>query len=620
LSNIYRNRELHIKLVFIVAAIVLIAQAANLQLFSREYQNKAEATTIDRVTIYPSRGAIYDRYGELLVYNNPIYDLMVTYNQVDTASMPVKKLCDILEIDRATFDQRLHPDWRSNRYSKSVPFVFISKLSAETYARLQESLYEFPGFFVQTRNVRGYPQANAAHVLGYIQEVNDQQIAENPDIYAPGDYIGASGLEAAYENVLRGEKGVRYVLKDNLGREVGDYRSNAVTDTLPVSGKDLLTSLDLELQKYGEKLMQNKIGGIVALDPSTGGILAMVSTPTYDPNKLTINRSRGEDYNELLEDPNKIFFNRATMAEYPPGSLFKPMVALIALQEGATPVKRSISCNYGYYYNGIVRPACHGHPLCTNISMAIQHSCNAYFAQLFRDIVDRKTHYDDPEEGLDKFAEYLRLFGLGEKLRIDFPQEKPGNIPTTEYYNKLYGKNRWFSPYIMSLGIGQGEILMTNVQMANLAAAIANKGQYYTPHLVQYLRSGKDTLETIGTYREVQYTGIDTAHFQPVIDGMEMVVRAGTARSAYTPDIDICGKTGTAENPHGEDHSIFFAFAPKNEPQIAIAVYVEHGKWGSTYAAPIASLMIEKYLERKIAPGRKYLETRMLNANLIDLP
>jgi len=295
-------------------------------------------------------------------------------------------------------------------------------------------------------------------------------------------------------------------------------------------------------------------------------------------------------------------------------------VALIALQEEATPVERSIACNYGYYYNGIVRPACHGHPRCRNISMAIQHSCNAYFAQIFRDIVDRETHYKEPEEGLEVFTKYMRLFGLGQKLRIDFPQEKPGNIPTTAYYNKLYGKDRWFSPYIMSVGIGQGETLMTNVQMANLAAAIANKGYFYTPHLVQHFREGQDTLDAIGTFREINYTGIDTVHFQPVIDGMEMVVRAGTARSAYTPGLAICGKTGTAENPHGEDHSIFFAFAPKDDPQIAIAVYVEHGKWGSTYAAPIASLMIEKYLRGSISPGRKYLEKRMLDANLIDLP
>jgi len=413
---------------------------------------------------------------------------------------------------------------------------------------------------------------------------------------------------------------VRYVLKDNLGREVGDYRNNGITDTLPVSGRDLLTTLDLELQQYGEKLMQNKIGGIVALDIETGGILSMVSTPTYDPNQLTINRNRGEDYKKLLEDPNKIFFNRATMAEYPPGSLFKPFVALVALQEGATTVDRTITCNYGYYYNGIVRPACHGHPTCRNVSMAIQHSCNAYFAQLFRDIVDRKTHYKEPEEGLNIFEKYMHLFGLGETLDIDFPQEKPGNIPTTAYYDKLYGKNRWFSPYIMSVGIGQGETLMTNMQMANLAAAIANKGSYYTPHLVQYFREGQDTLDAIGTFRELNYTGIDTVHFKPVIDGMEMVVRAGTARSAYTPEIAICGKTGTAENPHGEDHSIFFAFAPKENPKIAIAVYVEHGKWGSTYAAPIASLMIEKYLRRSIASNRKYLEQRMLDANLIDLP
>lgn len=628
MSNFYKNRQYHIKAVFIVVALVLILRALTLQVIDSTYRNRAEATTIDKVTAYPSRGLIYDRKGELLVYNNPIYDLMVTYNQIppdmrtdsenpDTAR--INAFCEILNISKQTYSDLLNKDWKDKRFSRSVPYVFLGKLSAETNARLQESLYKFPGFYVQTRHVRGYPHVNAAHVLGYIQEVDEKKVESSKGEYVSGDYIGASGLELAYEKELKGKKGCRYVLKDNLGREVGSYNSELFQDSLPVSGKDLITSLDLELQQYGELLMQNKIGGILALDPKTGGILAMVSTPTYDPNKLNITRERGKAYAELIENPNQIFFNRATMAEYPPGSLFKPVVALIALQEGVTQVNRTIPCHHGYYYGGIVRPACHGHPQCTNVGMAIQHSCNAYFAELFRNIVD-KNGYKEPDKGLQTFAEHLRDFGLGDALGIDFLQEKAGNIPTPEYYNKVYGENRWFSPYIMSLGIGQGEMLMTNVQMANVAALIGNKGQYFTPHLVTGFKVGNDTIKTTDKYLEPHYVRIDTSYFQPVIDGMEMVVRAGTARIAYIPDIPICGKTGTAENPHGDDHSIFFAFAPKDNPQIAIAVYVEHGVWGARYAAPIASLMIEKYIRGEISAPRKYLETNMLNANLLGLP
>ncbi|MEM9888199.1 MAG: penicillin-binding transpeptidase domain-containing protein [Bacteroidota bacterium] len=619
------HRTIYIQITFTLLALLLVGKALHLQVLDSSMKGKAEATTIEKKTVYPARGVVYDRDTNLLIYNIPIYDLMVNYNQV-SEQMDTASFCALLGITKKDFKRNLDKDWQSNnlskdrRYSKSKAFPFISRLSVETYARLQESLYQFPGFFVQLRNVRGYPHPYGAHVLGYLREVDQEELADKNNNYALGDYKGASGIELQYDSLLRGRKGRRYLLRDNLGREVGAYLDGNA-DTAAVSGMNLMLSLDLELQAYAEELMRHKAGGVIAIEPESGEILAMVSAPNYDPNLLVYNRDRGQAYNQLLRDSNNIFFNRATMAEYPPGSLFKPLVSLIALNEKVTTVNRTVPCYNGYYYSGRIRPACHAHPTCTNISQAIQHSCNAYFAQVFRDIVD-KDDYTNPHYGLNIFNSYLEQFGIGERLNIDFPQEKGGSFHSSSDYTKMYKNNNgnWYSPYIMSVGIGQGEVLMTTLQMANTAAIIANKGYYRTPHLAKQFMQDEKIIPIAQEYLDKQTVGIDTAHFQPVIEGMARVVTAGTARSALIPEIPICGKTGTAENPHGDDHSIFFAFAPKDKPKIAIAVYVEHGRFGGTIAAPVASLLIEKYLTNEISPKRKWREDYVNNYKSLGRP
>lgn len=615
-----KQRALHIQIFFCITALVLIGKAMQLQLIDDSYRAKADATAIDKLTEYPSRGSIYDRNGNLLVYNVPIYDLMVTYNRVDP-EMDTMKLCKLIGINKEGFERKLNKNWRDPRYSKSVPFFFQKQVSAETYAALQESLYQFPGFFVQLRNVRGYVYPYAAHALGYLQEVNPAQIEASNGTYSAGDYIGATGLELSYEQELRGKKGYRYVLKDNLGREVGKYQDGKLDkENEAIAGQDLISSLDIELQKYCEKLMQNKIGAVVAIEPSSGEILSMLSTPTYDPNLLRMDQNRGKAYNALSLDPNKPFFNRATLASYPPGSVFKTLIGLIALQEKRTQPERIIRCYNGYLYNGKIKPACHAHSTCKTIGDGIMHSCNAYFSELFRNIVDMQGFYS-PEPGMRVFSSYLFSFGLGKSLGTDFPREGKGLVPTVEYYDNIYKPKgeRWVSPYIVSLGIGQGEIQMTTLQMANLACMIANRGYFYTPHLGKGFRDSGVERPIDDKFRIRHYVNIDQEHFPPVIKGMEDVLRWGTARNAYIRDIAICGKTGTVENPHGDDHSVFFAFAPKEDPKIAIAVYVENGTFGSTVAAPIASLAIEKYLHREIrSRQRKALSKRVRELNLVD--
>lgn len=617
MADNHKKRYRSIQIIFLLSALVLVGKAMQLQLIDKTFRSKANATAIEKLTVYPSRGVIYDRDTSLLVVNDPIYDLMVTYNQV-SPKMDTTKFCDLLKIDREYFEEALNKNWKSIRYDKSVPFAFMNKISARRFASFQESMYEFPGFFVQLRNVRGYRTPIGSHVLGYIREVNKREIDKYDGIYAAGDYIGATGLEASYEEKLRGEKGAKYVLKDKLGRVVDAYRSSD-KDVDPKSGTDLLSTIDLELQQFGEFLMKNKRGSIVAIEPATGEILAMVSSPTYDPNKLVIgNENRGREYLQLNRDSLRPLFNRAVLAQYPPGSLFKPLVALVAMQKEVLSPDKTIRCAGAYYHNGIRLTGCHGHPTCTSVSMAIQHSCNAYFVTVFRSIVDQYG-FDQPNIGLDTFNAYLARFGMGQKLGIDFPTEKGGNYPTSKYYTEWFNRQqegqRWNSLWIRSLAIGQGEIQMTTLQMANAAAMIANRGYYITPHLVKGYLNSADQIDS--KYRKKNFVGIDTAHFKPVVDGMERAVLAGTARSAYIPDIPICGKTGTAENA-GSDHSIFFCFAPKENPKIAVAVYVENAGFGGTYAAPISSLMIEKYLRGYISKGRQWTYDRIVNANLLN--
>ena len=610
MADSYVGRQNPIKILFILGALILIGRAMQLQWFEEEYQKKAETAAVNNLVLYPSRGVIYDRNENILTYNYPSYDLMVTYNQLDS-QMDTLHFCEVLGIDKGDFKKRLKKKF-GGRYSKSVPFVFMRKLSAITYTKLQESLHEFPGFFVQIRNIRDYQDSIAAHVLGYISEVNKKQITKSDGKYALGDYIGSTGLEAAYEDILKGEKGIKVQLKDNLGRIVGDFSSGKLNKPA-VSGVDLISTLDRDLQAYGEELMQNKLGSIVAIEPKTGEILSMISAPTYNPSILTISRERGQAFKNLNEDPLNPFFNRAVSAKYPPGSLFKPIVGLIAMQEGLWHYNKSFACEEGYWNVDRVI-GCHAHPMVYNMGNAIQYSCNSYFCEMFKRVID-KEGYHNPGVGLDRFNAYLASMGLGKPLGLDFEIEKGGNVPTKEFYDKLYKGRRWRSPTIVSNGIGQGEVELTTLQMANLAAIIANRGGYYTPHLIKAYKNVDKGIDN--KYLTPNSVPIDSIHFEKVIIGMEKVLSQGTAINSYLPDIRIAGKTGTAQNPHGKDHSIFFAFAPIIDPQIAIAVYIENAGDGGIYAAPIASLMIEKYLNKEIRAGRLNLETFMKNKVLI---
>lgn len=602
-----------IQVFFSLGAFLLLLRCAQLQLFDPNYRTIENVTGVKEITIYPARGLIYDRDSNLLVYNDAMYDIKVTYNEIDE-DIDTTRFCQLLGIDKATFAKNLDKDFkRDRRYQEWVPFTFLRKLSADNYARFQESMYEFPGFFAELRNVRGYNFNGGAHVLGYISEVNERQIEASGKYYREGDYIGTIGLEKEYEELLRGERGQQFVMMDNLGRVEGAYRGGA-KDKQPVSGSNLVTTLDIELQMYGEKLMQNKIGSIVAIEPTTGDILALISSPGYDPNMLSINRNRSESFTNLAQDSLKPLLNRALTAQYPPGSTFKPILSVIGLQEEVLDANKGIVCRGAYYYNNR-RFGCrdHAEPI-RNMGKAIQYSCNTYYFQAFRDIID-KNGYENAEEGLDKLVDYLHRFGLGAPLDFDISGEVSGNVPTSDYYDKVYGERVWRSPFIISLGIGQGELLVTPVQMANMGAIIANRGHYFTPHIAKSFE-GQDA-EVLKKYQIKHESGIDSIHFEAILDGMEAVAGAGAGRIETIP---YCGKTGTVQNPHGEDHSTFVAFAPRNNPQIAIAIFVENSGFGSTYAKPIASLMIEKYINGDIDrnnPTRVWIEKRMLETDLI---
>jgi penicillin-binding protein 2 len=607
------DRQRNIQLVILFSALALILQAARLQIFDSSFRKRADATTIDKMTAYPSRGLVFDRKGKLIVNNNAMYDLMVTYNQIDP-KMDTAKFCKLLDIKQSEFTENLKKDFRSGKFSRSVPFVFLKKIPVKTYARLQESLYEFPGFFVQVRNIRGYPYNCGAHLLGYINEVDQRDIDREKNIYVPGDYIGDGGIEKKYERFLRGKKGSTYLLKDNLGRVVDKYQ-NGEQDTLAYSGSDMISSIDIELQLYGEQLMQNKTGSIVAIEPSTGEILCMISAPTYDPNLLTMTQERGKVFAALSNHPLKPFFDRTVMAKYPPGSIFKAAVTLVGLQEGTLNPDRGQGCGGGYFYAGRLYK-CHHHAGIGNVIDALANSCNTYYFQEYRNILD-KFGFANAGQGLDNFNKYLKEFGFGDTLGIDYPSESMGLIPSSAYYDRIYPKKLggWRSPTVMSCGIGQGELQLTTLQMANFAACIANRGYWYPPHLVKQF---KDKTPIPRQYRIKRTSSVEQRFFDLTIAGMAGCVSRGTARNCAISDIAICGKTGTSQNPHGDDHSVFFAFAPQANPKIAIAVFVENATWGATYAGPIASLMIEKYLTGTIRPERLPMEEKMKKANLIE--
>ena len=602
--NKFADRRLFFYFLFGFSALLLLITLFGIQVVDDSYKLSADNNVIKAVTLYPERGYIYDRNGVLLVTNQRAYDLMITPRQVK--EMDTLGFCNIIGIDQEYFDKQLS---KAQRYSRYRASVFIKEISKQTAAQLQELLYEFPGFYLQERTMREYPQQSAAHILGYVSQVPDYVLKKN-DYYKKNDNYGMSGVENSYEKDLRGTQGVQYLIRDVWNRAKGKFE-NGKFDSLAVNGKDLELSIDIQLQEYAEELMKNKKGSIVAIEPTTGEILSLVSSPYYDPN-LLIGRSRSPNFNRMYKDVDKPLFDRSLLAEYPPGSTFKLINALIGLQEDVIYAGTSFSCDKGWRFSAKLKVGCHAHKSPLNLTQSIVQSCNAYYCNTFRRIIEK---YPTAAEGYENWRNHVLSFGLGNFLNNDLYNGRPGRVPSVDYYNRQYGKNRWKAPTVISLSIGQDALVVSPIQMANMCAAIANRGHYYTPHIVRKI-DGESLNDS--TYTIPKYTTIDEKYFKTVINGMEKVFTSkhGTAKTARVKNIEICGKTGTAENPHGDDHSIFIAFAPKDNPQIALAVYVENGGWGSTWAAPIASLMIEQYLTGQITNTKQ--EAFILNGNLMS--
>jgi penicillin-binding protein 2 len=603
----YSDRKYIIGTMMVIPVLFFIVRLFVLQVIDPSYKMSADSNVLRHVTQYPSRGLIYDRNGEILVFNEPVYDLMVVPSQL--APFDTAEFCTILDIDKDYIDSEIK---KARAYSRFRSSLFLKQISSLTYAVLQERLYKFPGFYVQPRTLRKYPRDIAAHVLGYVGEVDNNVVDANTG-YVMGDYIGITGIEKTYEEELKGIKGVNMFLVDVHNRIMGTYQEGKFDFPAEV-GTDLTLTLDAILQEYGEQLMDNKIGSIVAIEPSSGEILSLVSAPTYDPD-LLVGRIRTPNFRQLASDTLKPLFNRALMAHYPPGSIFKVVNGLVTLQENIINENTSHSCP-GYYTVGRLTVKCRNHVSPVRLTAALQVSCNTYFAIGFRSLLDNPK-FGSVTNGFNVWADHVRSFGLGERLNGDFPNELRGNVPLSTYYDRFYGENRWRSLQLVSLSIGQGEMMVTPIQMANLTAAVANRGYYFTPHMLKSIGdSGKNP-----EFSQVRRTTIDSAHFEPVIEGMFRAVNGpdgGTARIAEFRGLDICGKTGTVQNPHGKDHSVFIGFAPRDNPKIAIAVYVENAGFGSTVAAPIASLIIEKYLNGEVE--RKLLEERMIKTDFINPP
>jgi penicillin-binding protein 2 len=558
---------------------------------------------------FPPRGYIFDRKGKLLVENALAFDLMVIPKQ--TKGIDTLALCKLLSITLEDYKKRIK---KASQFPNNPrrPSAFEKQINAITYAGLQEKMFRFSGFFIQKRTVRKYAYNAGAHLLGYVGEVSKEK-AQKDAYYNEGDYIGISGIEKAYEKILRGTKGTRIVMVDVHNQEKGKY-ANGAYDTASVLGEGLYSSIDGDLQKLGEDLMQNKKGSIVAIEPSTGEILAFISSPGYDPNLLAgAGKERSKNFTNLFRDTlNVPLFNRALMAQYPPGSIFKLIDALVGQQEGVLTPDRVYPCANGYPPMG-GKPKCHSHPS-FNLEGSIGTSCNSYFSYVFRSIVDSKK-YPKFIDGYENWRKHMLTFGVGRKLDSDLPFEYPGNVPSVNYYNKKFGLNGWRSNTIVSLGIGQGELGILPVQMANVVSIIANRGFYYIPHVVRGV--GKDG-NIDARFKVKHYCSVESKYFDIVIDGMQRAVTGpyGTASKARLPDIVICGKTGTAQNPHGKDHAVFVAFAPRDNPKIAIACLVENAGFGGDWSAPISSLMIEQYIKGKRT--RPELEARLKNADLIN--
>ncbi|MCX6235174.1 MAG: penicillin-binding protein 2 [Bacteroidetes bacterium] len=599
MKNIYSERKYVVIGIFLAVGFIFIAKLFYLQIINKSYLLSAQNNVIRIITQYPARGLIFDRNGKLLVYNEAAYDLMVVPDQVK--KFDTLELCNLIGIDREIFTHRLKS---IREYSTRKASVFEKQISKETYGYMQEKLFKFPGFYVQSRILRSYTYPIAAHTFGYIGEVDNATVSSDP-YYKPGDYIGISGIEKTYEKELRGVNGVKRIMVDVFNREKGSFQ-NGKYDTSAVKGKDLWITIDADLQLYAEQLMAHKKGSIVAIEPSSGEILCLVSCPSYDPN-LLVGRVRSKNYEILEKDTLQPLFNRALQATYPPGSSFKLMNALIALQEGTTTPEVRFPCNG----TASVPIKCsHYHPAPQNMLGAIELSCNPFFWRTFNTIMNKTR---DIHDSYNLWRNHVMSFGFGNSFSSDLFTEVKGFIPATDYYDKYFGEKGWRSMTIRSLSIGQGEILVTPLQLANYVATISNRGYYYVPHLMKSIESEEDYSRT----RVKKTTTIDPKYFTIIVEGMYNVFEGsmGTARHYKVDSLDICGKTGTAENPHGKAHSIFIAFAPKDNPRIAMAVIVENAGFGATWAAPITTLLIEKYLTGKTK--RKDVEERIINCNLI---
>ena len=605
------SRYRKLKIGLCLMACVLIAKLFAIQILDDKYKINASNNSMVYDIIYPTRGIIYDRNGKIIVGNKVAYDILVTPKEVEPFDTLL--LADALNITPEFLRGKM-AEYRKNR--KRIGYqsmVMLKQIPPETYMKFAEIQYKFKGFKGQVRSIRDYPVNAGGNLLGYVSEVDQSYIKRHPGEYRPGDYAGKTGIEAAREKELRGKKGYHIYLRNSHNQIEDKYRDGEM-DQEAVPGKDIVTTIDADLQQYGQLLMQNKVGSLVAIEPSTGEILTMVSSPGIDVEMLA---DIGKHYTEIVSDPHKPMFNRAVQAPYPPGSVFKLVNGLIGLQEGVLKPEYTYPCNKGYYF-GSHKLGCHAHRSPLNLEEAIMMSCNGYFCYVMKNILENKK-YKGPGEALDKWHEYLESFGFGHKLGSDFPSELGGTIPTSAYYNKIYGKGGWKFTTVISISIGQGEIGATPLQIANMCAIMANRGHYYIPHIIK----DSDSLKIDQKYKERQYTLVDTTHFYQVIDGMWRAVNSGfgsggTASIAAVPGLDICGKTGTAQNPRGADNSVFICFAPKENPKIAVAAYIENGGFGATWACPIASLLVEKYLNGTIDEKRKPLEQRVLDGNLIS--
>lgn len=605
------NRENKLLIGLCTAAAILIAKLFSIQIIDDKYKLAAENNSLVYSIIYPTRGIINDRNGNILVGNKVAYDLLVTPREVE--EFDTLGLSKVLDVSPDFIKEKMSEYRRNRRRIGWQSVVMIKQMPQETYMKFAEVAYRFPGFRGQARSIREYPFNAGGNLLGYVSEVDAKYIERHEGEYQSGDYAGKTGIEAAREKELRGEKGYNIMLRDSRNKIMSRYQDGEM-DKEAVPGKDITTTIDANLQHYGQMLMNNKVGSLVAIEPSTGEILTLVSSPGIDVDMLA---DIGQHYGEIARNPYKPMFNRAVQAPYPPGSVFKLVNGLIGLQEGVVSTSTHYPCSMGYHF-GRNKLGCHAHKSPIDFEESIMMSCNAYYCYILRDLLENKK-YESIDEAMDKWKEYVMSFGFGQKLGSDFPSELGGFIPDSKYYNKYYNKGGWKATTVISLSIGQGEIGCTPMHLANFCATIANRGYYYIPHIIK----DSEHVEIDPKYKERHYTMVDTTHFPKVIGGMYRAVNSGfgsggTASIAAVEGLDICGKTGTAQNPHGNDHSVFICFAPKDNPKIAVAAYVENGGFGAAWAAPIASLLTEMYLNGEISADRKPLEDRILNGNLLD--